>query len=228
MTELAARLDQTLLRPGHGRADLFAFVSAAAGQGYASLCVCPASVAPAREILAARDPTLRVGTVVGFPAGFGPLAAKVAQAEWAVAQGAAEIDYVVDQTEVAYGRADRVLAEAEAMVALARERGVLLKAILECGSRPPEANRELAALLVAAGVDFLKTSTGVYSQATVEEVALLCEVAGGSCLVKAAGGIATREQALAMVAAGADRLGTSNGAAILADSQPSPARGALP
>ena len=65
-------------------------------------------------------------------------------------------------------------------------------------------------------MDYLKTSTGVYAQATVEEVALLCEAAGNSCKVKAAGGIATREQALAMVAAGADRIGTSHGSAILA------------
>lgn len=213
--DLAARIDQTLLAPSHSRADLFAFADAAANQGYASLCVAPAAVAPALEILAARDPALKVGTVVGFPAGFGPPAAKLAAAEAAIAAGATELDYVVAQTEVAYGRADLVRAEAEALVALASQHNVLLKAILECGSRPPAANRDLAALLVGAGVGCLKTSTGVYAKATTEEVALLREAAGASCLVKAAGGIATRAQAEAMVAAGADRLGTSNGPAIL-------------
>ena len=215
-TGLAARLDQTLLDPGHSRPDLFRFVADAVGKGYASLCVCPVAVGPTLEILAARDPGLAVGTVVGFPGGFGPAGAKVAQAERAIAEGAAEIDYVVDQTEAAYGRLDRVAAEAEALVALAREKGFVLKAILECGRRDADANRALAALLVVAGVDFLKTSTGVYSRATEEEVALLREVAGSACKVKAAGGIATRSQAQAMVAAGADRIGTSNGPAILA------------
>lgn len=216
MSGLASRIDQTLLAPAHSRADLFDFVVAAAGRGYASLCVPPASVAQAREILLAREPDLPVGTVAGFPAGFGPAAAKAEQARWAIGEGAAEIDYVVDQTAAAHGRLDVVAAEAEEMVAACRERGALVKAILECDAHEPGRVRDMAEALTSAGVDYLKTSTGVYGKAREEDVRLLREVAGRACAVKASGGIRTRADAVRMVEAGADRLGTSSGPAILA------------
>ena len=134
--------------------------------------------------------------------------------------GADEIDFVVNPMAVADGDWEYVLKEFKAMRAALRER--TLKVIFECCHWDDPQKRRLCELAVKAGLDFVKTSTGMtrppagrVAGATVEDVRLMREVVGDRCGVNAAGGIRTYAETMAMVGAGANRLGTSNGPAIL-------------
>ncbi len=211
---LAARIDHTLLRPEATPADIDRVCAEALRYGCAAVCVNPIYVARAAARLAGTP--VKVATVVGFPLGASLTAAKVAEAALALGQGAQEIDMVLPVGLLKAGELAAVRADLQAVIAVCHAAGALCKVILETALLTPEEKVLAARLAVEAGADFVKTSTGFGpGGATVEDVALLRRAVGPSIGVKAAGGIRTAEQAVAMIEAGADRLGTSATVAIL-------------
>jgi len=219
---LAARLDHTLLRPDCTEAQLVQLCAEAAAHGFASVCVPPCYVALAAGQLAGTG--VAVGTVVGFPLGYSAAAVKFKEAEVALYDGATELDLVLNVSALKSGKADAVQAEILDLADLCHVHQALLKVIIETALLS-EAEIELAAALCVAGeADFVKTSTGFASRgASVADIELLRRVLPATVRIKAAGGIRTRAAALALVAAGADRLGSSNSVALLAETDENPA-----
>jgi len=219
---LAARLDHTLLRPDCTEAQLLQLCAEAAAHGFASVCVPPCYVALAAGQLAGTG--VAVGTVVGFPLGYSAAAVKFKEAEVALYDGATELDLVLNVSALKSGKADAVQAEILDLADLCHVHQALLKVIIETALLS-EAEIELAAALCVAGeADFVKTSTGFASRgASVADIELLRRVLPATVRIKAAGGIRTRAAALALVAAGADRLGSSNSVALLAETDENPA-----
>lgn len=217
--ELARMIDQTLLRSVHSDREFRAFVAEALECGFGQICVAGSEVAKLKDLLAAHD--VRIDGVAGFPLGTEAMEAKAAEARLTMLAGADEIDFVANPIAVAGDDREYVLKEFKAMRAAVRDR--VCKVILETCHWNDEQKRWLCELAVEASLDFVKTSTGMaappagkVSGATVEDVRLMREVVGDRCGVKAAGGIGTYEQAMAMIDAGATRIGTSHGPAILA------------
>lgn len=209
-------IDHTLLSPTATARDIERLCEEARRFGFAAVCVAPTFVPLVRELL--KGSSVKVATVVGFPLGFQMTSVKAYEAKEAVAAGAQELDVVVNLRWVKEGRLEFVAGEMGEI--LASVPGITVKAIFECAALTQEEKRALAETLVEAGVHFLKTSTGFGpGGATLEDVRLLAEVAGGRAGVKAAGGIRTLSQARAFLAAGATRLGTSAGGQIMAEYQ---------
>jgi deoxyribose-phosphate aldolase len=211
---LAPLIDATLLRPDAGDIEIVALCEAAAAYGTAAVCVSPTRVALAADLVHRLGAPLEVAAVVGFPSGAHRAAVKAFEARSAVADGATEIDVVIDLGRVADGNWSAVEAE---LVAVRAEVPGTLKVILETGLLDADGIVAGCRVAHAAGADFVKTSTGFSPAggATVETVAALRAAVGEALGVKASGGIRTREQAEAMVAAGANRLGLSALEAVL-------------
>jgi deoxyribose-phosphate aldolase len=211
---LAARIDHTILRPEATRADVELVAAEAVSLGCASVCVQPAMVRFVVEMVGDRLP---VCSVVGFPHGASLSRTKAGEAAAVVAQGASEVDMVVDLAAAAEG--DLATVGADVAEVRAAVPGVVLKVILESALWPPAALRMLSEAVVNAGADFVKTSTGYHPSggATPDAVRTMRDAVGGRAGVKASGGIRTLSDALSMVDAGADRLGLSATAAILAE-----------
>jgi deoxyribose-phosphate aldolase len=212
--ELARCIDHAVLGPETTDDGLRAACEAAQAWRPASVCVRPCDVRRAVDLLA--GPGVTVGTVVAFPHGSAVPAAKADEARRAVADGAEELDMVVNIGRLRDGRMDAVRNDIAAVVEAAGGRTV--KVILECCllTRPQKVPGCRAAR--AAGADFVKTSTGFAAGgAAAEDVRLLRECVGEAMGVKAAGGIRTLEDCRAMLRAGASRLGTSHTFEILAD-----------
>lgn len=212
--ELAAFIDHTLLKPDATETMVRRLCAEARQYGFAAVCVNPNYVKLAAEEL--KGSPVRVATVVGFPLGATFTEVKVRETALAVAAGAAEIDMVIDLGALKDGRLRRVEEDVAAVVREAAAGGATVKAILETALLTEEEKVTAARLAVAAGAAFVKTSTGFGpGGATVEDVRLLKQTVGDKAGVKASGGIRTAEAALAMVAAGASRIGTSAGVAIM-------------
>ena len=215
---LAAMIESTLLRPDTTAAGIDQLCEDAARYGFAAVCVNPVWIARAAARL---HPTpVRVVAVVGFPLGANGAAVKQFEAAECLKLGADELDVVLDIGGLKAGADAAVEAELAAIVQRAHAAGAAVKAILELPLLNEEEKARAARFALAAGADFLKTSTGFLSSraVTVEDVALLRTLAQGRAGIKAAGGIRTLVQAQALAAAGATRLGTSSAAAILAES----------
>ncbi|MGH9466826.1 MAG: deoxyribose-phosphate aldolase, partial [Terriglobales bacterium] len=181
--------------------------------GIAAVCVAPCRVAQAVERLRA-TPVL-VASAVGFPLGASTASAKRFEAAECVKLGADELDVVMNLGALKSGDGEAVRLDLAGIVEAAHAAGARVKAILELPLLTAAEQEEAAQLALAAGVDFLKTSTGQAGPATVEQVELLRRLAGGRARIKAAGGIRTAAQARALIAAGADRLGTSTPKTVL-------------
>jgi deoxyribose-phosphate aldolase len=219
--DLAPLIDHTLLRLEATAAEVEKACTEARRYGFAGVCVRPANVALVARLLAGCG--ARPIAVVDFPRGASQTAAKVDEARSAIAAGALELDMVVNFGALQRGDYGLVLRDIQAVVEVARPRAV--KAILETGALSREEKTIGAALAKAAGAAFVKTSTGFGpGGATVLDVALLRQVVGRDMGVKASGGIRTAADARRMVAAGANRLGTSAGVAIVTGDNPSPAQ----
>ncbi len=173
--------------------------------GTASVCIPPSYVARARQYVGDR---LKICTVVGFPNGYQTTQVKAAETVEAIGCGADEIDMVVNLGDVRDGRDDAILREIRLLKILCGER--VLKVIIETCLLSDDEKRRMCRLVTEAGADFIKTSTG-FSRggATPEDVALLRAHVGQNVRVKAAGGISSPDDAERMLAAGADRLGSS-------------------
>ena len=172
--------------------------------GCATACIPAYYVKPISDIM----PEVRICTVIGFPNGYNSTAAKCFEAEEAVRNGAVEIDMVINNGMLGSGVPEDILGEINAVKEVCGD--ALLKVIIETCLLTGEQKIELCHIVSSSHADFIKTSTGFSkSGATVEDVALLRANTDPRVGVKAAGGIATIEDAIAMLNAGADRLGTS-------------------
>lgn len=208
---VAAMVDHTLLKPEASGADVRALVDEARELGVWSVCVSP-------SMLPLRADGLVVATVAGFPSGKHHSLIKGAEARLAVDQGAAEIDMVIDIGAAVAGDFNAVLAD----ILTVREAigfEPVLKVIIESAALSDEAIVEACRCAERAGANFVKTSTGFHPAggASVHAVRLMAETVGGRLGVKASGGIRTAEAALAMIEAGATRLGLSGTRAVLDD-----------
>ena len=216
--ELATYLDYTLLKPEATLADIDAITKDARCVAAASVCVNPCWVPRVHELLEGSD--VATCTVIGFPLGATTSAIKLAEARDALAGGASEFDMVISIGALRGGHAAVVASEIEQLADCAHEDGALLKVIIETCLLTDDEKRQACLLAKEAGADFVKTSTGFSSAgATVEDVRLMRETVGPDMGVKAAGGIRTLETALAMIDAGATRLGVSAARAILDEIQ---------
>jgi deoxyribose-phosphate aldolase len=211
--QLAKTIDHSLLRPELTEADVIAGCELAAQYHVASVCVKPCHVKLAKKLLANSD--VEVGTVVGFPHGNSTIATKVFETQEAVAAGATEIDMVINIGELRSGHADYVRNEIRAVVNAAHPQAIV-KVILENAYLTPDEKVLGCKLVEEAGADFVKTSTGFApTGATVEDIALMRATVGPQVQVKAAHGVRTLDQLLAMIDAGATRSGATATAAML-------------
>ncbi len=210
--ELAAYIDHTVLPEAATAEQVARACDEALEHGFAAVCVRGAFVGEARRRLAGSS--VKVAAVVDFPRGEASTEARVAEACALVAAGAGELDLVAPLPALLAGRWDAVFADLRAVVASS---STPVKVILETGALGRDQITAGAAVARAAGAAWLKTSTGFgRGGATVEAVALLRSVAGEALGVKASGGIRTTGQALAMIEAGASRIGASASLAIVA------------
>ena len=209
---LAGVIDHTVLAPDHTTLAVERACEEAIGYGFATVTVAPYDVPRVARLLEGTD--VAVGGTVGIPLGHSGLRAKRAEAQACVDGGAEEIDMVVNLIAAKSGLWADVLGEIAAIRKLAEDR--TLKVILECCYLTDDEKVRAVKAAVEAGADFVKTSTGFgRGGATVEDVALLKRTVGSEARVKAAGGIRTLAQCRAMLAAGAVRIGTSSGVAII-------------
>ena len=211
--ELAKYIDHTLLRTDAQRADVAKLIEEAKAYHFASVCVSPIWVSYVSEAL--RDTGIKTCTVIGFPQGATPSAVKAFETKQAVADGADEVDMVIAVGRLKDGDDAYVKADIEAVVRAAGGKA-LTKVIIETCLLTDEEKRRACLLAKEAGADFVKTSTGFAAGgATAADVRLMRESVGEAMGVKAAGGVRTRADAEAMLAAGATRLGTSSGVKIV-------------
>ncbi len=209
---LAGRIDHTLLRPEATSAEIDAVAAEAVSFRCASVCVQPVAVA---RVVAAVDGRIPVCAVVGFPHGASLSRSKADEAAAVVALGASEVDVVADLGALADGDLAAVAADiAEVRAAVP---STLLKVILESALWSPAVLRQACEAVVGAGADFVKTSTGFHPAggATPDAVSGMRAAVGARARVKASGASRDTATALAMLDAGADRLGLSATAAVL-------------
>ena len=211
---LAGVIDHTQLKPEATDEQIAQLCDEARRYGFASVCVNPVHVERCVQLLAGTD--VAVCTVAGFPLGANLTATKAFEAERAIAEGAAEIDMVMNVGALKSGQQDQVEEDIAVVARVCYEAGALLKVIIEAALLTDEEKATACRLARSAGADFVKTSTGFGpGGATVEDVALMRGVLGPEIGVKAAGGIRTYRDALDMIAAGANRIGASSSVAIV-------------
>jgi len=207
-------IDHTLLKPEATEADIKKLCAEAKEYHFYSVCVNSSYVELAAMELSVSD--TKVCAVVGFPLGAMELNSKAFEADQACLHGATEIDMVIHVGALKEGRFDYVVNDIAAVVSVAAEYEAKVKVILETCLLNREEIIKACQLAVQAGADFVKTSTGFSTGgATVEDVALMRATVGNRAQVKASGGIRDIEKANEMIAAGADRLGTSASIAIV-------------
>lgn len=214
-TALAGMIDHTLLKPDATPAMVDRLCEEAAIHGFAAVCVNPIHVA--RCVTALAGTGVAVCSVAGFPLGTNLTEVKAFEARRAIELGAIEIDIVINLGGLKSAEYAAVRDDIAAVADVCVEGGAKLKVILET-CLLDDLEKVVACLLaVEAGADFVKTSTGMsMGGATLEDVSLMRHAVGSAIGVKAAGGIRTYEQAIAMAAVGANRLGASAGVAIIA------------
>ncbi len=208
--DLAKYIDHTLLDPLATPEAVEQLCQQADRFHFPAVCVYPTYVRLAADLLHQKSP--QVCTVIGFPTGATTPAVKLYEAQEATENGATELDVVINLGWLKAGQTDDLYQE---IAQICQATGQTVKAILET-TRLSDAEKKLAAeICLDAGAAFLKTSTGWQGGATVADVKLLKQVGGERIGIKASGGIRTAEQALALITAGATRLGTSRGVDLL-------------
>lgn len=214
--QLLSAIDHTYLKPEGTPEQALAVVREALAHGFKAACVRPSDVVGAASLLA--NSAISLCTVVGFPHGNSATESKVTETRIATAAGAVEVDMVINQGWLRAGMFAEVRADIAAVAEAAHAGGAILKVIFEtCNLTDGEIVAACEAS-VSAGADFVKTSTGFASGgATVEAVALMRATVGPNIGVKASGGIRTLADAIAMLDAGASRIGCSASVSILAE-----------
>ncbi len=210
LAALARSIDHTLLKPEATLDDLGRLLDQCLENNFAAACVCPWMVPRAAEVLKGSE--VAVCTVVDFPLGMSDYGGKLAQAVEAAKCGAVELDVVLNRGLVFSGDLGRAVDEIAAIVQAVSPAEV--KVIMETSELGPRLTAEVAAALAPSGAAWLKTGSGHYGPATVEDVRIM-RLAAADLGIKAAGGIRDLDQAMALIEAGAGRLGTSSGAQII-------------
>ncbi len=207
-TELARMIDHTMLKPDATTAEIVQLCEEARKYNFASVCVNPGYVPLCSELL--KGSIAKVCTVIGFPLGATTTAVKRLESEEAIANGAEEIDMVLNVGMLKSKNYDYVFNDIHQVVLTTKPKLLVLKVILETALLTDEEKIQACLICKKAGADFVKTSTGFSKGgATVGDIALMRYVVGSAVGVKASGGIRTKEDAEAMAEAGADRIGAS-------------------
>lgn len=210
--QIAKIVDHTMLKPEATQETIKRYCAEAREQGFASICVNSCQVPLVASELKGSGVT--TCCVVGFPLGAMSTAAKAFEAKQAVADGAGEVDMVINIGAIKDRRMDFVEEDIRAVVEAAKP--AIVKVIIETCLLTDEEKEEACKISVRAGAAFVKTSTGFSTGgATVHDVALMKKAVDGKAKVKASGGIRTPEFAAELVEAGADRIGASNGMKLL-------------
>ncbi|HEY9890498.1 MAG TPA: deoxyribose-phosphate aldolase [Candidatus Sericytochromatia bacterium] len=208
--DIAPLIDHALLNPDATPEQVEKCCQEADRYQFATVCVYPVYVKQAAELLHNKNP--KVCTVIGFPSGATTPASKLYEAQEAVDNGADELDVVLHIGGLKAGRTDELYRE---IAQICDETGQVVKVILETALLTDAEKRVAAEICMDAGAQFLKTSTGWQGGVTVADIRLLKNLTQGQIGIKASGGIRTLEQAFDLVIAGATRLGTSRGPALL-------------
>jgi deoxyribose-phosphate aldolase len=213
--QLAKMIDHTMIKPTATKDDIVKLCKEAEKHGFGCVCVNSACVPLAKQLL--RETDVKVASTVGFPFGSSLPEVKAFEARKALEKGAREIDMVLNIGALKSGDYETVKRDIERVVDVKRSHGndLVIKVIIETGYLTKEEKVMACKLAKEAGADFVKTSTGFVGGATIEDVRLMRETVGRDMGVKAAGGIRTLREALAMIEAGANRIGTSTGVAII-------------
>ncbi|KQC48120.1 deoxyribose-phosphate aldolase [Geobacillus stearothermophilus] len=210
---IANMIDHTLLKPEATKEQIVQLCAEAKQYGFASVCVNPSWVKTAARELSGTD--VRVCTVIGFPLGATTPETKAFETKNAIENGAREVDMVINIGALKSGADDWVERDIRAVVEAAAGKA-LVKVIIETALLTDDEKVRACQLAVKAGADYVKTSTGFSGGgATVEDVALMRKTVGDNVGVKASGGVRDRKTAEAMIEAGATRIGTSSGVAIV-------------
>ena len=205
LQEILRRCDHTLLRVDCTSDEIRELCDQAIRYSCASVCIPPCHVAGAKRYAGDR---MKICTVIGFPNGYMTTAAKAFEASDAIANGADEIDMVINLSMVKDGQWDAV--KNDILAVREATKGYILKVIIECCLLTDEEKIKLCEIVAECGADFIKTSTGFSKWgATPDDVALMREHSPAEVKVKAAGGISSLEDAENFISLGAERLGTS-------------------
>jgi deoxyribose-phosphate aldolase len=212
--KLAKYFDHTVLKPEITSADIEKLCSEAAEYGFFSVCVNPVWVKLSKKLL--KGSKVDICTVVGFPLGANTTKIKIAETELALEEGAKEIDMVINIGKLKEGDTDFVRKEISKLKKITGKR--ILKVIIETALLTEDEKRTAIKLVKDAGADFVKTSTGfAKSGATIDDISLMRKIGGKSLKVKASGGVKTLDFALALIEAGANRIGASSSVDIMED-----------
>ena len=216
MDKFSKYFDHTLLKPDASPQDILKLLSEAVSLDVAAVCVNGCHVRSARRFIDAAGADVKVAAVAGFPLGAMSTNAKAYEVQLALEDGADEIDLVMNIGQAKAGNWAYVEDEVYTIAEMCHERGAILKLIIETCLLTDEEIVQACGSARTAGADFVKTSTGFSTGgAAAEDVFLMKQTVGDDLKVKASGGIRTLEDALAMIEAGADRLGCSATVSIL-------------
>ncbi|MBG6217326.1 deoxyribose-phosphate aldolase [Arthrobacter sp. CAN_A6] len=215
---LASYIDHTLLKPEASREQILTVCAEAVEYGFKSVCVNPLWVGTVHS--AVKGSGVLTCSVIGFPLGATPTEVKVVEARGAVADGADEIDMVINIAAARAQDAEALTSDIRAVAEAVHEGGAILKVIIETSLLTDEQKVLACRAAVGAGADFVKTSTGFNGGgATVADIALMRETVGPRLGVKASGGVRSLEDARVLIDAGATRIGASSGVAIVKGEQ---------
>lgn len=212
MEQVNKMIDHTILKADATEVAVEKVCQEALANDFASVCINPFWVKKTAELLTGSD--VKVCTVIGFPLGANTKEVKAFETKQAIQEGAQEVDMVINIGALKSGLTDIVLADIKAVVEAAGT--TLVKVIIETALLADEEKVAICKLAVEAGAEYVKTSTGFSTGgSTAEDVTLMKKTVGEKALVKASGGVRTKEDAETMIQAGASRLGTSNGIQIV-------------
>ncbi|MGY3765771.1 deoxyribose-phosphate aldolase [Vagococcus vulneris] len=212
MVDMAKMIDHTKLKADATQEEILTLINEAKEYGFWSVCINPVWIPYAKSQMS--DSDVKICTVIGFPLGANSSKLKALEAKQAIEDGADEVDMVMNIGAMKAGQYDVVLADIKSVVTAAQ--GTLVKVIIETALLTKEEIIKASELVVEGGADFVKTSTGFSTGgATIEDVTIMKQTVGDRALVKASGGVRTKEDAEAMIAAGASRIGASDGVKII-------------
>lgn len=202
-------IDYTLLKSDATETQIRSLCHEAVKWNLKAVCVNPCNIKMCKDILAGSETSLCV--VIGFPLGATLPQIKLAEAEEALSSGVDELDMVINIGALKDGKDDLVFREINQIANLTRKKGKILKVIIETSVLTEEEKERICKIIMKTDADFVKTSTGFSSGgATVEDIQLIRKIVGDSKKIKASGGIRTREFAMELIEAGADRIGASS------------------
>jgi deoxyribose-phosphate aldolase len=213
---IAEYIDHTVLKPTTTVADVEQLCAEAKAYGFAAVCVPPLFVKKAAELVSGSG--VKVATVIGFPFGYSAIEAKLAETVLAIVDGADELDVVINISAIKNNDWQFLASEINTLLPIIRQKNRVVKIIIESGVLTDNEIIQCCDLYGAAGVDFMKTSTG-YAQtgATVEAVKLMRRHLADAVKIKASGGIKNYTFAMQLIAAGANRLGCSSSVQLVAE-----------